>query len=354
MKFSSTVLVLSALAFFGIATARPNYVYSNEQRYNGGNFCFGRPTGNEILPKSWTPQVRYAFFGKVTVDIDLPMNSRSVGGTISYIEGLNQARCEGSVRITRGGVGYDYVTLHFEANYWSDINFNIRRHSSVCAKPAMKLLVTLVVLETLGTLQLASGYNWNKWNYTRRYHAYVPKLQTHVVHRYSNSTYVWGRQEEANRKCMMYNSSMTHITYGFVGKITADVTLPIDRQEFECPIAYIEARSLIRTAGYVCITKGGIGQRFVHIHLESNINCNLDYEIRIMGKCYIPPPPPPIPTSEPICKDICVTPCEDPCETPCEYHCDPCETHVEPPRKCCCEPPCEPTLPPCDLPCKPC
>ncbi|CAH1404939.1 unnamed protein product [Nezara viridula] len=141
MKFSSTVLVLSALAFLGIATARPNYVNSNEQSYNGGNFCLGRPLGNEMLlyqtifnhrgnnirlPKSWTPYVRYAFFGKVTVDIDLPMNSRSVGGTISYIEGLNQARCEGSVRITRGGVGYDYVTLHFEANYWSDINFNIR------------------------------------------------------------------------------------------------------------------------------------------------------------------------------------------------------------------------------------
>lgn len=106
---------------------------------------------------------------------------------------------------------------------------------------------------------------------------------------------------------MSAKNSGTDITYGFVGKVTADAKLPMDRNEFKCPITYIEVRSLTRTGGFVCVTRGGLGQRFVHIHLESNINCNLHYEIEISGFCYEPP-------QQHLCEIPPTPPCDDePC-----------------------------------------
>ncbi|XP_014272221.1 uncharacterized protein [Halyomorpha halys] len=135
MKVLSTIIVLVTVGLFNVTA-------SDLLSYNGGNINWGIRArsgrdrvmystrvihrGNNIRLAGQgvsSDYVRYGFIGKVTVDVDLPMNNRGFDGTITYIEGVNQARSEGIAKITRGGIGYNYVSVHFEGDYSRDIDF---------------------------------------------------------------------------------------------------------------------------------------------------------------------------------------------------------------------------------------
>ncbi|XP_014277688.1 uncharacterized protein [Halyomorpha halys] len=145
MKVLTTALVLGALAFLQVTSDSPSaYYQSSLKRYNRDSYTWGQRREGErllyetrvrysdnvmrqyLLRHSGSPRMRYGFAGKVTVDVDLPLADQRLGGFITFIEAHNLARSRGYACLTRGGIGFDWVTLHFVSNYNKDIDYVVR------------------------------------------------------------------------------------------------------------------------------------------------------------------------------------------------------------------------------------
>lgn len=111
MKFQLFVFCLSFAAFIGLTTA--------------ANVTWGNVGPNDVLLHYDIVKKSSSFLQVVTLDITYPQGQQFNNKTITAIRVTDQVPCEkgGYAQLLSGGVGFNYVTIHFKSQRGKSFNF---------------------------------------------------------------------------------------------------------------------------------------------------------------------------------------------------------------------------------------